>query len=81
MTVRDMKDRLLDGEIVSYSWLPTTHMWADLLTKEMKMPDGLEDVLMEGKVDLPDDEVNLVKSVDGEIRMLNIRNRDKKLIE
>ena len=35
MTVRELKDRLLEGEVESYAWLPTEQMWADVLTKEM----------------------------------------------
>ena len=34
MTVKDLKDRLLQGEVTSYSWLPTKEMMADCLTKE-----------------------------------------------
>ena len=49
-------------------------MWADLLTKEMCLPEGLEDVLLECKMELPDDKVNLMKCVDGEIKTVNIRN-------
>ena len=56
--------------------LPTSHMWADLLTKEMRMPECLEGVLVEGKLDLPDGDINLVKNVGRKIRIINIRNRD-----
>ena len=38
LTVTDLKERLLDGEGYSYSWLPTNSMWADMLTKEMEIP-------------------------------------------
>ena len=76
MTVRDLKDRLLEGEIVSYAWLPTEQMWADALTKEMKIPSGLERVLRMNEMKLPDCNINRVKAVDGEIKMENIRNRD-----
>ena len=31
--------------IHSYSWLPTQSMLADVLTKEMKIPQDLEDVI------------------------------------
>ena len=50
-----MEDSLLDGDVTSYSWLPTCHMWADLLTNEMSLPEGLEDILLEGKMELTDD--------------------------
>ena len=76
MTVRELKDRLLEGEIESYAWLPTEQMWADVLTKEMRIPSGLEKVLCMNEMDLPNCNINKVKAVDGEIRMENIRNRD-----
>ena len=46
MTIVDLKERLIQGEILLYAWLPTDMMWADMLTKEMKLPSGLEDVLV-----------------------------------
>ena len=45
MTVVDLKERLVDGEVFSYSWLPTEKMWADVMTKEMKIPPSLEDFI------------------------------------
>ena len=51
--VREMKDRWLEGEILSYAWLPTKHMWADVLTKEMPLPNGLETTLVSNTVRLP----------------------------
>ena len=41
----DLKQRLVNGEVTSYAWLPTTAIWADILTKEKKRPPHLEDVL------------------------------------
>ena len=38
MTVVDLKERLVEGDILSYAWLPTERMWADLLTKEKRLP-------------------------------------------
>ena len=76
MTVRELKDRLLEGEITSYAWLPTEEMWADVLTKEMKIPPGLDKVLAMNKMELPDCNINKVRAVDREIRMENIRNCD-----
>ena len=75
MTVRELKDKLLDGEVLSYAWLPTEHMWADILTKEMKIPEALEKVLVENVVVLPKTNINEVKAFDKEVRMENIRNR------
>ena len=32
--IADLKQRLVDGEITSYSWLSTSCMWAEILTKK-----------------------------------------------
>ena len=50
-------------------------MWADVLTKDMKMPSGLESVLVDNVVDLPGDKRNKVQAVYREIWIENIRNR------
>ena len=42
-------------------------MWVDVLTKEMKMPSGLESVLLDNVLDLPGERINKVKAVVGEI--------------
>ena len=76
MMVRELKDRLLEGEVASYAWLPMEEMWADALTKEMRIPPGLDKVLATNKMELPDCNINKVRAVDGEIQMENIRNRD-----
>ena len=75
MVIVDLKERLLNGEITSIAWLPTEKMWADLLTKEMKLPDNLEDILFKNKMNLPDTTVNEVRAFGQEVRMQNIRNR------
>ena len=53
-------------------------MWADVLTKEMKLPVGLELVLLENKMELPNTSVNEVKAFGSEVIMQNIRNRSVK---
>ena len=75
MAVWELKDKLLDGEVKSYAWLPTVDMWVDVLTKEMRMPGALEDVLTRNVMVLPKTNVNEVKAFDGEVRMENIWNR------
>ena len=40
-----------DKEVNSYQWLPTHKMWVDILTTEMKMPSGLELVLLNNILD------------------------------
>ena len=73
--VTGLKEKLLEGEIYSYSWLPTNNIWADMLTKEMELPTALEDVILKNNMVLPLPLVNEVRAIGTEIRMNNIRNR------
>ena len=75
LTVVDLKERLVDGDVFSYSWLPTKNMWADMMTKEMQLPSALENVFLKNDFDLSQPLVNEVRAVWTEIRMNNIRNR------
>ena len=75
LTVTDLKERLIDRDIYSYSLLPMKSMWADMMTKEMELPSALEDVFQKNIMDLPMPLVSEVKAIGTEIRMTNIRNR------
>ena len=75
MTIVDLKERLIKGDVTSYAWLPTERMWADLLTKEKRLPEELEDVLLRNEMHLQDTNINEVKAFGQEVRMINIRNR------
>ncbi len=75
MTITELKEKLLEGEVKSYQWLSTKEMWADGLTKEMEMAEGLRNVLRNGRCEMVKKEVNKVVCENGEIKMLNIRNR------
>ena len=46
-----------------------------MMTKEMKIPPALEDVIMKNVMNLPKPIINEVKAVSSEICMNNIRNR------
>ena len=70
-----LKKRLVDRDIHSYSWLPTQDMLADVLTKEMRLPQALENVFLKNEFSLSQPLVNELKAVGTEIRMVNIRNR------
>ena len=74
MMIDNLKERLIEGDILSYAWLPTESMWADLLTKEKRLPENLEDVLMRNVMELPETHINEVKAFGQEVRMTNIRN-------
>ena len=60
LTVVDLKERLVDGDVFSYSWLPTKDMWADMMTKEMQLPSSLENVILKNVRDLPQPLINEV---------------------
>ena len=78
--IADHKQRLIDDEISSYAWLPTNSMWAEILTKEKKMPLAFEKVIATNALALGDTTVNKVKAFGQEVRMTNIRNRTKTLV-
>ena len=52
MTIVDLKERLLKGEISLYDWLPTEMMWTNILAKEMILPQNLEDELVKNVMNL-----------------------------
>ena len=73
-TIVDLKERLVEKDILSYSWLPTQDMLADVMTKEMHLPQAQENVFLKNEFSLPQPLVYEVKAVGTEIRMINIRN-------
>ena len=75
LTVVDLKERLVDGDVFSYSWLPTKNMLADMMKKEMQFLSALENVFLKNDLDLPQPLMNEVRAVGTEIQMNNIRNR------
>ena len=75
MVVQEMKDKLRDGDISSYQWVSTKNIWADGLTKEMSMTEGMRNLLKEGACDMVSKDINKVICHNEEIKMLNIRNR------
>ena len=78
MTVQEMKERLIEGDVRSYQWIPTKEMWSDGMTKEMEMAEGLRKLLKTGSCEMKKEEVNKVIYENDEIKMVNIRNRKKK---
>ena len=52
-------------------------MWADILTKEKKMPLNFDKVITANSLALGDTTVNKVKAFGQEVRMTNIRNCNK----
>ena len=78
MTVEELKERLMSGDVRLYQWIPTKEMWSDGLTKEMEMSEGLRKMLKTGVCNMKKEEVNKVVYENEEIRMVNIRNRKSK---
>merc|ERR1711954_473007 len=70
MTVQEMKEKLMEGEIVSYQRLSPKEMWADGLTKEMEMAEGLRQLLKEGNCEIVKEEVNKVVCENEKIKTL-----------
>ena len=60
MTVLDLKERLRNGEVTLYQWLPTGEMWADGLTKEKEMSEGLKNMMETGVCKMKKGDVNKV---------------------
>ena len=73
--VTEMKDKLREGEITSYQWVSTKDIWADGLTKEMPMSEGVRKLLKQGACSMVQKEENKVVNQDGEVKMINERNR------
>ena len=48
ITVQEMKERIINGDLESYQWIPTKEMWSDGLTKEMEMAEGLRKLSRQG---------------------------------
>merc|ERR1711889_33645 len=70
-----MKDKLRDVDITSYQWVSTKNIWADGLTKEMSMTEGMRNLLKQGACKMVPQDINKVICKNDEIKMLNIRNR------
>ena len=63
----DLKQILIDEDISSYAWLPTDSVWADILTKEKKMPSTFEEVITKNNLSLGDTTINKVKAFGQEV--------------
>ena len=74
--VSDLKTKLEDNSVQSYSWLESKHMVADLLTKECVNSEDILDILHENIFRHALNEDNLVSYANGEIRMTNNKIKD-----
>ena len=53
----DLKERLVEGYISLYSWLSTDNILADVLTKEIFLLPGLENIFLKNIMDMPETSV------------------------
>ena len=80
MTVKDLKEKCLEGEVLSYAWLPTKEMMADCLTVFVK---GDKDAKFDGcshqrlRYLLNKSLINYIRNVVGEVIMSYIFNCKK----
>ena len=73
--VSEMKDKLTEGEITSYQWVSTKDIWADKLTKEKSMSEGVRKLLKQGTCSMVQKEENKVVNQDGDVKKINVRTR------
>ena len=77
-SIQDMKDVLEDGHVESLCWLDgEVDMVANVLTKECKRNPFLDIIVIEDKFLKVLNEDNIVRCVDGEVRILNKCNKSK----
>ena len=75
--IADLKQKLETKDIQSYEWLTDENMIADILTKEKRTKDGLEDVLTRNELSVVNRGHNKVIEEDGEFLMENVRTKSK----
>jgi hypothetical protein len=72
-----MKEMLAGGEISSFSWLDgESDMVADALTKETKFSMDLQAIVLDNKFRCEKNEDNMVICEDGEIKLINRKNKE-----
>ena len=79
-SIADLKQKLEVKEVQSYEWLTDEDMIADILTKEKVTKDGLDDILINNRLEIVHKGYNEVVEVDGEFMMRNKKTKDKKNI-
>ena len=57
MTVKEMKDNLIEGEVMLNQWVPTNKIWADAITKKLEINEGMQEVMTDGNLDIEDNEI------------------------
>ena len=67
----DLKQKLVDGDVSVYSWIPTKAMTADVLTKEGGDIENVLEVVRENLFREANSEQNMVVYSDSEMMMKN----------
>ena len=75
--VADLKEKFVQKEVESYSWLDTKDMIADILTKECKENEEIVDILIRGKLRIAFNEDNLVHFENEEFKLENVKIKEK----
>ena len=70
-TMTDLKQKLVDGDVSVYSWIPTKAMTADVLTKEGGDIENVLEVVRENLFREANSEQNMVVYSDSEMMMKN----------
>jgi hypothetical protein len=74
--IMNMRNKLYNGVIKSISWLDSEQdMVADALMKECKFNKDLEEVVLKNQFQLSRHEDNIVRCLDGEIKIANKHNK------
>ena len=70
-TMSDLKQKLIDGDVRSYSWIETKEMTADILTKEGGDIENVLEVVRENVFRNANTQKNMVTYVDNEFTVQN----------
>ena len=76
--IADLKQKLEEKDIESYEWLTDDFMVADILTKEKKSKEGVDDIVLKNHLPVVNKGYNLVVEEDGEFLMKNPKMKEKK---
>ena len=78
--IADLKQKLETKDIQSYEWLTDENMIADILTKEKKSKDGLEEMLRHNTLKAVNGSANIVVEENGEFMMKNATTKESKKV-
>ena len=72
-----LQQHMENGEVQTFNWVQDEAMIADVLTKEMKHKEGLEDLLLKNKLQSITSRDNSVSFESGEFQITGRKLRDK----